>query len=843
MKKSYLSTTLKAQKPEQHWLFRVLFIVFFSVILLNAQAQCPIVSASPTAQTFCSGGNTSIVLSSVPAGATFTWTKFSSGIAGSSAGAGFAINQTLTATGAIAGDVTYTITPFKVGCVYPSIIATVHVNPVPKFSPVPSSQTICSGDVTNISLTSNVLGTSFAWDVFQAGTSGASAGGGSTIAQTLNATTTDDGIATYHIQPSTAFCSGDSITVDVLVSALPDLTLGANPVVCVGTTSADLTYSSSGGSPDQYSVDFDLAAQAQGFVDVVNQVLPASPIVLVVPGGAAVGVYNAVLTVNNTINGCPGASYPITVTIETFPTATAGAALPNMCQGGTSVALGGSVGGSATGGIWDDGGVGGTFTPSATDLNATWTPPIAFNGSAILTLTTTGSACPADTDTKTQQVDIAATANAGSDDNVCAGSSYLLSGTMGGSATSVLWSTALGDGSFDDATLLAATYTPGPTDILNGTVTLTITPSGPGLCPVITDDIIITIDQAPTATAGAALANICQGGISAALGGSVGGSATGGIWSDGGVGGVFTLVPTDLNATWTPPVGFNGLATLTLTTTGSACPADTDTKTQQVDQAPTATAGAALANICQGGTSAALGGSVGGSATGGIWSDGGVGGVFTLVSTDLNATWTPPIGFNGLATLTLTTTGGACPADTDTKTQQVDQPPTATAGAALANICQGGISAALGGSVGGSATGGIWDDGGVGGVFTLSSTDLNAIWTPPIGFNGLATLTLTTTGGACPVDTDTKTQQVDIGPTATAGAALANICQGGISGALGGSVGGSATGGIWDDGGVGGVFTLSSTDLNATWTPPVGFNGLATLTLTTTGGACPADTD
>ncbi|MES2140690.1 MAG: gliding motility-associated C-terminal domain-containing protein, partial [Bacteroidota bacterium] len=158
-------------------------------------------------------------------------------------------------------------------------------------------------------------------------------------------------------------------------------------------------------------------------------------------------------------------------------------------------------------------------------------------------------------------------------------------------------------------------------------------------------------------------------------------------------------------------------------------------------------------------------GSVGGSATGGIWSDGGVGGVFTLSSTDLNATWTPPVGFNGLATLTLTTTGGACPADTDTKTQQVDQPPTATAGAALANICQGGISAALGGSVGGSGTGGIWSDGGVGGTFTLSLTDLNATWTPPVGFNGLATLTLTTTGGACPADTDTKTQQVDQAPT------------------------------------------------------------------------------
>jgi hypothetical protein len=104
------------------------------------------------------------------------------------------------------------------------------------------------------------------------------------------------------------------------------------------------------------------------------------------------------------------ASNTVKVTVNTLPTANAGSALSAICQGGTSAALGGSVGGSATGGTWSDGGVGGTFTPSSTDLNATWTPPGAYSGTATLTLTTSGGSCGTAMASKTQVVNARPTA-------------------------------------------------------------------------------------------------------------------------------------------------------------------------------------------------------------------------------------------------------------------------------------------------------------------------------------------------------------------------------------------------------------------------------------------------
>jgi len=65
------------------------------------------------------------------------------------------------------------------------------------------------------------------------------------------------------------------------------------------------------------------------------------------------------------------------------------------------------------------------------------------------------------------------TANAGADDAICENNTYTLSGTAT-NQQSILWTTS-GDGTFDDANLLAATYIPGVVDISSETVNLTIT--------------------------------------------------------------------------------------------------------------------------------------------------------------------------------------------------------------------------------------------------------------------------------------------------------------------------------------------------------------------------------
>ena len=359
--------------------------------------------------------------------------------------------------------------------------------------------------------------------------------------------------------------------------------------------------------------------------------------------------------------------------------------------------------------------------------------------------------------------------------------------------------------------------------------------TGTGCSNTACAQVTVTVTPSPTVNAGGAMTAICEGGTSGALGGSVGGSATGGTWSSS-AGGTFNPNATTLNATWTAPAGYSGTATLTLTTTGMApCAAVSANKTITVNANPTVNAGGAMTAICEGGTSGALGGSVGGGATGGTWSSS-AGGTFNPNATTLNATWTAPAGFTGTATLTLTTSGGSCGTTSANKTITVNPNPTVNAGGAMTAICEGGTSGALGGSVGGSATGGTWSSS-AGGTFNPNATTLNATWTPPGGYSGTATLTLTTSGGSCGTTSANKTITVNPNPTVNAGGAMTAICEGGTSAALGGSVGGGATGGTWSSS-AGGTFNPNATTLNATWTPPGGYNGTATLTLTTSGGSC-----
>lgn len=144
-------------------------------------------------------------------------------------------------------------------------------------------------------------------------------GGAGTPSQSntsITATPTVAGVYTYSAIATSAGCpSAPATTAAITVTASPTISLGSNPSVASCVTSANLTYSATTGSPDQYSIDYDAAANTAGFTDVVNMALPGSPIVLVVPVALA-GTYNAMLTVRNSTSTCSSISYPITVTIN-----------------------------------------------------------------------------------------------------------------------------------------------------------------------------------------------------------------------------------------------------------------------------------------------------------------------------------------------------------------------------------------------------------------------------------------------------------------------------------------------------------------------------------------------
>ncbi|GAA3752302.1 hypothetical protein GCM10022422_42140 [Flavobacterium ginsengisoli] len=276
----------------------------------------------------------------------------------------------------------------------------------------------------------------------------------------------------------------------------------------------------------------------------------------------------------------------------------------------------------------------------------------------------------------------------------------------------------------------------------------------------------ITVNQNPTANAGTAVAAICQGATSAAMGGSVGGGATGGTWTTSGSG-TWTNATSPSGATYTAGASESGNITLTLTTTGGSCGNATITKTITVNPKPIANAGTTLAAICQGATSAAMGGSIGGGATAGKWSGGA--GTWSNDTDPSGATYTAGASESGNITLTLTTSGGSCNVATASKIITVNAKPTANVGTAVAAICQGATSAAMGGSIGGGATGGTWSGGS--GTWNNATSPSGATYTAGASESGNITLTLTATGVSCSPAIVTKTITVNPKPTvANAGA-------------------------------------------------------------------------
>ena len=264
-------------------------------------------------------------------------------------------------------------------------------------------------------------------------------------------------------------------------------------------------------------------------------------------------------------------------------------------------------------------------------------------------------------------------------------------------------------------------YTPSAAERAAGTVTLTLTTTGNGLCNAVSDQVTYLITPAPTVNAGADQ-SLCANNAVATLNGSFS-VATGAVWS-GGLG-TYSPSASYVNATYTPTAAeiSNGSVTLTLTTTGNNnCVAVSDAVMLNFTPAPTVNAGAD-ATVCVNNANVALNGSVS-IATGGVWSGGA--GSFTPNNTTLNATYTPTPGelAGGSLTLTLTSTGnGNCGVVSDSKLITFSPAPIVDAGL-NGSVCANAPAMQLAGSVSG-ASGAM--RGGGNGTYNPNSSTLNAI--------------------------------------------------------------------------------------------------------------------
>ncbi|RLD19089.1 MAG: hypothetical protein DRI71_12390, partial [Bacteroidetes bacterium] len=168
-----------------------------------------------------------------------------------------------------------------------------------------------------------------------------------------------------------------------------------------------------------------------------------------------------------------------------------------ICQA-NSVSLSAVIGGAATSVTWTTNGDG-TFDNN-TSLTAIYSPGSNDLVNTMVTLTVTTDdpdgtgPCLAATDDIVINIEQSPTVDAGIDQNTCASEPVTLAGTIGGSALSANW-TSSGDGSFDNASSLTASYSPGSYDISNGNVTLTLTSTLNQVCAPVLDQMTITINQ------------------------------------------------------------------------------------------------------------------------------------------------------------------------------------------------------------------------------------------------------------------------------------------------------------------------------------------------------------
>ena len=275
------------------------------------------------AATICSNTSPNLALTANVA-STFAWTLGTNtgGITGASASNGATINQTLTnPSNANAGSVVYAVIPKSnaTGCPGASTNITVTINPTPAVTNAVKASSICSATATNIGLTSSAAST-FAWTLGTntGGITGASAGNGATISQTLtNPVNTTAGSIIYSVIPTSTVgnCIGSATNFTVTVNPTPVVTNTITTETICNTNSTAFALTAS--TPSSFSwtlgpVGGGITGEAAGSGSSIIQTL-------INPSNNAAGSVVYSVTPTSTTGSCKGSAVNFTVTVNPTP--------------------------------------------------------------------------------------------------------------------------------------------------------------------------------------------------------------------------------------------------------------------------------------------------------------------------------------------------------------------------------------------------------------------------------------------------------------------------------------------------------------------------------------------
>lgn len=279
----------------------------------------PLLTNTPLSKDICKNDNTAVTLTSNVATTQFTWTCSSSSVnlSGYSNNAvpTTTISQVINNTGITSETVTYHILPTANSCDGTITDFVVTVNPRPHLTTNPMSQSFCSGNNTNLTLTANCPGTTYVWTatLLSGSVSGFSNGIGDQINQTLTNTGTSIGVVQYTITPTVGPCSGSDTNYLVTVYPIPAASfVPALPSICSsqttnitissGVAGATFAWTASASSPT-------VTGYSAGTGNLISQTLTT-------PGTQ---VETVTYSVTPTANGCTGSNYDVTVTINPKP--------------------------------------------------------------------------------------------------------------------------------------------------------------------------------------------------------------------------------------------------------------------------------------------------------------------------------------------------------------------------------------------------------------------------------------------------------------------------------------------------------------------------------------------
>jgi len=270
----------------------------------------------------------------------------------------------------------------------------------------------------------------------------------------------------------------------------------------------------------------------------------------------AIGI-TATVTIVNAVSasGCPVTINQNSISLHFIAAPSSNAGNDQTICASEIVVLSGSIGGSAVDALWETSGDGNFDDPA--DLSTIYTPGPSdiANGEVDITLfgTDVNGACIPAESTITITIEPSLLIEVNTPLTICDNDVAAIFAMVTGSTEPCNWETS-GDGDFDDPLDPATFYTPGPNDLMNGSVTLFFVPIDPSACLESSEPLELTIVPAPDVDIPQNL-EICQG-DSVVIAITIQGDYNSVAWNESGDGEL--VINSELEITYTPgPMDIN----------------------------------------------------------------------------------------------------------------------------------------------------------------------------------------------------------------------------------------------------------------------------------------------